>query len=228
MPPPRPPPAAPSTPALSRSSRTASGASFAPRDPDSAGGKTTPDIDANVVCRQLGFPQGTVFDTSAAGSRGSDNIYDYVSDYSFLTNSEAQAPAALLDDLLVFANHWHRGAARGLQFFPERDAPSPLSDCSSAPAPGPEADLGLGGPCTRFQAERLGVVCQRFALEGAQDRVCPHAYEMRVGVPSVARLASASLAVTRSRSQQPLRALMLRSRRAGSAHPSSGSCSHAS
>jgi len=162
------------------------------------------DIDANVVCRQLGFPQGTVFDTSSTGDRGSDNTYDY-DDYSFLTTTET------LDDVPVFAN---RVSCTGKEerlddcFFPERDAPSPFSDYSSAPAPGPEADFGLGGSCNLFQAARLGVVCHRFALEGAQERVCRHVDE--AGVPSVAWLASAGLAVTRYRSQQPLRALMLR------------------
>ena len=113
-------------------------------------------VDAKVICRQLNFPFGSVFDSSASGGRGGpDDQYDYA-DYSF--GSPLSAP---LDDVPVFAT---RVSCTGKEeridecFFPERGP----SFSSSAPSPAPR----VSSSCDRFQASRLTVACRQFEIEG--------------------------------------------------------------
>ena len=120
-------------------------------------GKTGFTVDAKVICRQLGFPFGSVFDSSASGGgRDPDDQYDYA-DYS----SYGSPSSAPLDDVPVFAT---RGSCTGTEerldecFFPERD---PLSN-SFATSPA----RGASSTCDRFQATRLAVACRQLEIEG--------------------------------------------------------------
>eukprot|EP00892_Ulva_mutabilis_P004106 jgi/Ulvmu1/2067/UM121_0008.1 len=107
------------------------------------------DLDAKVICGQLGFPFSTRFDPASSGDSTQDQ-YDY--DYNFFG-----APAPALDDVPVFAT---RVSCTGKEsrldecFFPERD--------SSAFAPSPGGFFG--SRCTNFQQSRLAVACRQFPV----------------------------------------------------------------
>lgn len=125
------------------------------------GDRTSFDLDADVVCRQLGFPFGTVTDVTGAGDRRFTDLYDY--DYSI--GGDVSPP---LDSVPVFATRVSctgKEAALRECFFPEREALSPYDDYFVGAAPGPVSVGGLS--CTRFEGSRLGVVCHQFEIEGA-------------------------------------------------------------
>ena len=116
-------------------------------------------VDAKVICRQLGFPFGSVFDSSSSGGRADpDDQYDYT-DYAFY--GEGSPSSAPLDDVPVFAT---RVSCTGKEdrvdecFFPERES----SFNSFAPSPAPD----VSSSCERFQATRLTVACRQFEIEG--------------------------------------------------------------
>ena len=119
------------------------------------------DLDADVVCRQLGFSFGTVTDVTGAGDRRYNDLYDY--DYSIRGDLPPPPDAAPVFATQVTCTG--REAALRECFFPEREALSPYDDYFFGAAPAPVSVSGLS--CTRFQGSRLGVVCHQFEIEGA-------------------------------------------------------------
>ena len=123
------------------------------------GARTGFDVDAKVICGQLGFPFGSVFDSAAIGARTDQYDYDYT------VFGSASAP---LDDVPVFAT---RVSCTGKEerldecFFPDAD-PS-----SSGFAVAPASDYAPDPNCDAFQASRLTVSCRQFEIEGAFQRI---------------------------------------------------------
>eukprot|EP00892_Ulva_mutabilis_P002372 jgi/Ulvmu1/12135/UM084_0062.1 len=112
---------------------------------------TSFDIDAKVICGQLGFPFGTRFDPTAAGR--DTELYDY--SYTYFS---PPAPM-LLDDVPVFATRVScTGKEERLEecFFPEQE-----SDDSYGQSP---VGLTLPASCNERQAARLTVACRQFPV----------------------------------------------------------------
>ena len=122
------------------------------------------DIDAKVICGQLGFQFGTRFDPGSAGRFiVPDDVYDY--DYSSLSMYSAFPPDTQpLDDVPVFAT---RITCTGKEsrvdecVLPEREP----SFTSFGPTPGP-GEIGVRAACEQAQGTRLAVACRQFEIQG--------------------------------------------------------------
>ena len=109
-------------------------------------------IDAKVVCKQLGFPFGSLYDAEeVANSTGNPAGSDYV-DYS--------APGELVwaTDVLCTGKEERLDEC----FFPEDFGDARNNDYSSAPDVGGIRAAG----CRRRDGSMLGVVCRQFEIEG--------------------------------------------------------------
>ena len=132
------------------------------------------DLDAKVICGQLGFQFGTRFDSGSAGRLVvPEDVYDY--DYSSLSMYSAfPTETQPLDDVPVFAT---RITCTGKEsrvdqcVLPEREP----SFTSFDPAPGP-GEIGVRAACEQAQGTRLAVACRQFEIQGelhACYRVAP-------------------------------------------------------
>ena len=110
-------------------------------------------LDAQVVCRQLGFPFGGLYDvleaTRSTGFIVGSEFEDYSepADTVFATEVKCTGKEARLDEC----------------FFPEDfgDAPRPNNDF------GPPVEAGVRrGPCRRQDGQTFGVVCRQFEIVG--------------------------------------------------------------
>ena len=138
------------------------------------------DIDAKVICGQLGFQFGTRFDPRSAGGFGvPEGVYDYDYGDAFSPNPADIPP---LDDIPVFAT---RITCTGKEsrvdecVFPQREPP----DVSLGPAPAP-INIGISAVCEREQGTRLAVVCQQFEIQGEPHICCcMMAFHVETNIP---------------------------------------------
>ena len=109
-------------------------------------------IDANVVCKQLGFPFGTLYDAAEVlDSIGEPAGTDYI---------DVSAPGELVwaTDVLCTGKEERLDEC----FFPEDFEDARLGDYA------PEVEGIRRASCRRQDGSVLGVVCRRFEIEGVQ------------------------------------------------------------